>query len=202
MCRPARGSYFFNSLHMKHWLFVPLLFCSLAVFAQPRAIGARLGDGVGFSYQHTVERGNVIDLDVDFPAFYNGAEVVFTYDWVFPLTSWQYKGSWNFLAGVGFGAGVNWLHHGYYIGLSEVGDRAYDTHTGYGSPSEFSGTLGVAGRFCFEYNFEIPLQLSVDWRPYIGPAVGEKESGQPWSAFNYGGLFEGSLCLGIRYRFD
>ena len=181
---------------------ITALCCLGFVYAQPRAIGARVGNGLELSYQHTVERGNVIDFDFGFPSFYQGVEAVFTYDWVTPLNSWKHKGSWNFLAGIGFGAGFNWNHHGYYMWLNEVGDPVYDTSNyGAGSPTALSATIGIAGRFCFEYNFEIPLQLSIDWRPYIGPAFGEKETGQPWTAFNYGGLFDGSLCLGVRYLF-
>lgn len=48
--------------------------------------------------------------------------------------------------------------------------------------------LGVVGQVGIEYNFNIPLQLSLDYRPalYVLPAV-------------YGG-YDG-VCLAVRYKF-
>ena len=131
------------------------LFLSLAValftvafaFAQPRAIGGRLGYGVDFSYQHTVGK-NMINLEVGAPAFY-GLYVAATHDWIFPINSWDEEGSWNWFAGVGAGLGFDFYpDHNYFF-------------------------VGVAGRIGFEYNFWFPLQLSLDWRPIIGPNFGE-----------------------------
>ena len=168
--------------------------------AQPRAIGGRVGDGLEFSYQHTVERGNVMDVDFGLAGFYYapGLEAAFTYDWVYPLNSWKGRGNWNFLVGLGMGAGLKWGHNGYYTFIAPQagdGDGHDYTQMGKNSPTEYSGYVGLAVRVAFEYNFEIPLSLSLDWRPILGPALGDR-----WAAFNYGAFFEGALCVGVRYR--
>ncbi|MBP5259899.1 MAG: hypothetical protein J6Z12_04625 [Paludibacteraceae bacterium] len=177
-----------------------LSLCAAAVSAQPRAIGGRVGDGLEFSYQHTVERGNVLEVDFGMAGFYYapGVEAAFTYDWVYPLQSWKGKGNWNFLVGLGMGGGFKWGHNGYYTLIAPQtgdGDGHDYSKVGKNSPTEYSGYLGLALRLAFEYNFEIPLSLSLDWRPIIGPALGDR-----WAGVNYGGAFEGALCLGVRYR--
>ena len=148
---------------------------AVAVNAQPRAIGARLGYGIDFSYQHSLGERNMVQLEVGLPAF-SGIEAAATYDWIFPITSWQEAGSWNWYAGVGAGAGYSWIPS-----LSGFGNFGY---------------LGVAGRLGVEYNFEIPLSLSLDWRPIFGPRFGSGNIG-----FYDGGLYYGAIAWGIRYRF-
>lgn len=186
---------------MKRIVIIGLLSLAVAsVWAQPRAIGGRIGDGLELSYQHTVERGNVMDVDFGMAGFYYapGVEAAFTYDWVYPLQSWKGKGNWNFLVGLGMGAGLKWGHNGYYTFITPQtgdGDGHDYTQIGKNSPTEYSGYVGLAVRVAFEYNFEIPLSLSVDYRPLIGPALGDR-----WAGFNYGALVESALCLGVRYR--
>ena len=74
--------------------------------------------------------------------------------------------NWNWYAGVGAGAG---LYDKYFF-------------------------AGVAGRIGVEYNFDFPLNVSLDWRPVIGPAFGG-------NGFHDEGLFAGAIAWGIRYRF-
>ena len=78
--------------------------CTVAL-AQPRAIGLRLAWGIGASYQHSIGEKNMIQVDLDFPAYYAGIQATATYNWVFPISSWSGSGSWNWYAGVGLGAG-------------------------------------------------------------------------------------------------
>ena len=145
---------------------------AVAVNAQKRAIGARLGYGLEFSYQHNMGEKNMLEVEVGLPAF-SGIEAAATYDWLFPISSWQEAGSWNWYAGVGAGAGYSWLW-------------------GWGN----YGYVGVAGRLGIEYNFVFPLSLSLDWRPIFGPRFGSGNIG-----FYDGGLYYGAIAWGIRYRF-
>lgn len=89
-----------------------------------------------------------------------------TYDWIFNI-----NGGWNWFAGVGGGVGL------------------YD----FIDPLFF---VGAAGRIGVEYNFDFPLQLSVDWRPIVGPYFYDGGVG-----FNPFGLWYGSIASGVRYRF-
>ncbi len=148
---------------------------AVAAVAQPRAIGARLGWGADFSYQHSVGEKNMVNLEVGIPAFH-GIQAAATYDWVFPITSWQEKGTWNWYAGVGAGVGFYW--------------------GGYGAMS-----AGVAGRIGVEYNFWVPVQLSLDWRPIVGPYFAFAGAGySPVVGYHVGGLYSG-IALGVRYTF-
>lgn len=156
---------------MKKLLFAVILTVGAIAFAnaQPRAIGGRIGYGIDLSYQHTVGE-NRVNLEVGFPSFH-GINAAATYDWIFPITSWQEKGSWNWFAGVGAGLGFNF--HNYM-------------------------NVGVAGRIGVEYNFWFPMQLSLDWRPVIGPSFHFEKNGGTY--FHTGGLYDG-IALGIRYLF-
>ena len=145
---------------------------AVAVNAQKRAIGGRLGYGVEFSYQYNMGEKNMLEVDAGLPAF-AGIEAAATYDWLFPISSWKEAGSWNWYAGVGAGAGYSWLW-------------------GWGN----YGYVGVAGRLGIEYNFDFPLSLSLDWRPIFGPRFGSGNIG-----FYDGGLYYGAIAWGIRYRF-
>lgn len=58
------------------------------------------------------------------------------------------------------------------------------------------GYLGVAGRIGVEYNFWFPMNISLDWRPLIGPGFYNNQVG-----FNGLGLFQGGIALSIRYLF-
>ena len=79
------------------------LFTAAALYAQPRAIGGRIGSGLELTYQHSLGN-NMVQLDFGLPGF-NGLEAAATYDWIFPINSWQEQGSWNWYAGVGAGLG-------------------------------------------------------------------------------------------------
>lgn len=146
----------------------------LAAYAQPRAIGLRLGGDVDASYQHQLGQ-NMIEVEAGLPYFFDGHfgfHAAATYDWLFNFKSWEHRGEWNWYPGVGLAGGYN------YCVNHEAGH----------------GFVGVAGRIGVEYNFWFPLQLSLDWRPVIGVAFADK------AEFNQPGLF--GVCLGVRYRFN
>ncbi|MCQ2369015.1 MAG: hypothetical protein MJ007_00870 [Paludibacteraceae bacterium] len=188
-------------------LIVALLLGATAAFAQPRAIGGRVGSGIELSYQHTVGK-NFVSLDAGLiygssricnlttnvdgerihdSGFYGvsdmvGVETVATYNWLFPIKAWKGKGEWNWYVGAGAGIGYlrcwNDLNK---IDITKGGDM---------------GFAGVAARIGFEYNFWFPLQLSFDYRPLIGPAFDSNTV-----AYNLTGLYAGAICVGVRYRF-
>lgn len=156
---------------------------SIAAAAQPRAIGARLVGDWEFSYQHQLGDRNMLQVEAGVPPLFTrfgGAHVAATYDWIFPITSWEEEGSWNWYAGVGAGLGANYYRY-----------RKNQEH-----PEDVDGRycffLGVAGRIGIEYNFWFPLQLSLDYRPVIGPAFGH--------GFHDYGLT--SIALSVRYKFN
>ncbi|MBO4371204.1 MAG: hypothetical protein J5808_07610 [Paludibacteraceae bacterium] len=160
----------------------------VAAVAQPRAIGARLGYGVEFSYEHGLG-DNMLSIEAGLNGF-TGVQAAVTYDWIFPISSWEHKGEWNWYAGVGAGAGFGWpLYRDYAY---DAYGNTYVAKYGYSRIG-----FGVAGRIGVEYNFWFPLQLSVDWRPVIGPELVIADD--PYLRFYDAGMY--SICLGVRYKF-
>lgn len=144
----------------------------------PRAIGANLGGFVGFSYQHGLSNGNMIDLAASFVPFGAfGVSVQATYDWVNPFNTqipWSQKGEWNWAMGCGLAGGVFFPGNG------------------------IGGHVGAAGHVGVAYDFWFPLELSIDWRPEIGPAI-ITSSGSTGVGFYTPGLI--GCTLGVRYLF-
>jgi len=104
------------------------------------AIGLRLGDGDGYgaeiTYQRALGDNNrlEIDLGIESGDDFNGFKATGIYQWV-----WNIDGGFNWYAGAGGGLGT--------------ADRDNDD----------SGVfLLAAGQVGIEYNFDIPLQLSLD----------------------------------------
>ena len=150
---------------MKKFILVMAAVLGLAVVAsaQPRAIGVRAGYGAEVSYQHTLGADNFAEIDLGWSvgAFNVGAAYDFQ---VCPV------GPFNFYAGpqayIGFGGYTN-----------AEGQNATQLWAGVGAQ------LGL--EYCFE---QIPLQLSLDWKPSFNlvPATG----------FGWQGI-----ALGMRYLF-
>ena len=192
---------------MKKILFVAILaMASVMVYAQPRAIGARLGAFDGISYQHTigagmleVEAGWSVDARTDFfentpagqvhtRAWGQTVQAAVTYDWIDPFSAtvpWNEKGEWHWYMGVGAAGGYGWNAWGDF-NAATVGGR-YDW-----------GFIGAAGRIGIEYDFWFPLQLSLDWRPTLGASLFDNlnngvKSGLYWEMTG--------IALGVRYKF-
>ncbi|MBQ0016887.1 MAG: hypothetical protein KBT04_07890, partial [Bacteroidales bacterium] len=132
--------------------------------AQQHNIGLRLSGVYGFagevSYQMPLNN-NRLELDLGLHNFegWNYIHVSGVYQWL-----WNIMGGLNWYAGVGANVG---LYTGDESGLG----------------------LGVAGQVGIEYDFDFPLQLSIDFRPNIGL---DGHSGFGW----------GGICLGVRYRLN
>jgi hypothetical protein len=114
----------------------------------PNAIGLRLGDSNGFgteiSYQRALSDNNRLEFDLGWRSGnnYDGFKLAGLYQWV-----WNLDGNFNWYVGAGGGLGS----YGY-------DDQAFDDET----------FLFAAGDIGIEYNFDIPLQISLDFRPELG----------------------------------
>lgn len=113
---------------------------TLTAFAQPRALGVRLGTECQMSYEHSVGQ-DFLEVDMGYELI-GLVNVAGAYNFMIAQPQWTGKGTWGFYAGpaakVG-GAGV-----GFYVALG--------AQTG------------------LEYTFDFPLQVSLDVRPTIGCA--------------------------------
>ena len=161
---------------MKKIIVSLILICTMAgvSMAQPRAIGARLGGNIEFSYQHSLAAGSwMMDLTVGATNYWNkwgavGVTVMFDKVWGIGASNWNwYLGPG---VGVGYNYGPYWKENGYWpFGLY------------------------VGGQIGIEYQFNIPLNISLDWRPMWNFAG----SG---SGYGFAGYLTG-VALGLRYRF-
>jgi hypothetical protein len=154
---------------------VALLGFATFTFAQdisPNAIGLRLGDSDGFgaeiSYQRALGDNNRLEADLGLRSGnnYDGFKLAAIYQWV-----WNIDGGFNWYAGAGGGLGS-------YSFDNDIPGLDDDSET----------FLFVAGDIGIEYNFDIPLQLSLDARPELGFG-------------DYRDDLDFDIALGIRYRF-
>ena len=154
-----------------------LLFATTLVSAQgisEHTLGLRLGDSDGFgaeiSYQKAIGRTNRAEFNLgwrnsrEFDAF----KLSGVYQWVLPI-----DGGFNWYYGFGGGLGNS--------DFEPVPNRNRDD----GLFVFAAGSLGI------EYDFDIPLLISLDIRPEIG-ILGFNE-------FDNGFLFD--IALGLRYQF-
>ena len=151
-----------------------LAFSTQAQDISKNALGLRIGDNDGFggeiSYQRGLSKNNRLEFDLGWrnSKHVDAIKLVGLYQWV-----WNIEGGFNWYAGVGAGAG-SW----------NVDDKYGD---GSGSFVLAAGDIGI------EYNFkEVPIQLSLDFRPeiYLGGDYADSRNG-----------FGPDLGLGIRYKF-
>ena len=198
---------------MKKILFVAILaFASVMAYAQPRAIGGRLGAFDGVSYEHALGDNNMIEIEAGFGWYgrldtwtkaggttYHGRsyghniQLAVTYDWIDPFGAtfpWEHKGEWHWYLGVGAAGGYGWYAYGYAPGYGWVGG---DGNWGFAAG---------AGRVGVEYDFWFPLQLSLDWRPTLGCGLYEIYNGLGDKVAKAGLYWEvTSIALGVRYKF-
>jgi len=132
------------------------------------ALGLRLGDSDGFgaeiSYQRALSDYNRLEFGLGWrdKSDYSAIRAVGLYQWV-----WELDGNFNWYAGVGGG----------------FASFSFDNNDIDGETALF-----VAGDIGIEYNFDIPLLLSLDFRPELG----------------FGDLnddLDFDIALGIRYQF-
>lgn len=158
---------------MKKILLLLLIVVGYTATAQDiskNAIGLRLGDDDGFgaeiTYQRAIQDNNRLEFDLGIRSGndYDGFKLTGLYQWV-----WNIDGGFNWYAGAGGG----------------VGSYSYDNRFG----DDFDDTfVFAAGDVGIEYNFDIPLLLSLDIRPELG-------FGDYRDDLNF------DLALGIKYQF-
>jgi len=143
---------------------------ALCAQADGKAIGLRLGGGFGYgaeiSYQQPLNKVNRLEVDLGMNSWGFGLNGI--YQWVWDLS--DLADGFNWYAGVGAG----------------IGSYNFNYANNQNTPSDFG--IGVLGQVGLEYQFEIPLTLSVDYRPgiFVVPALH--------------GTYDG-ICIGARYRF-
>lgn len=136
------------------------------------ALGLRLGDNDGFggeiSYQRGLSKNNRLELDLGWRNSENvdAYKLAGLYQWVWPI-----ENNFNWYAGVGGG-----------IGSWSIDTPGFDDN---GTFLFAAGTIGI------EYNFDIPLQLSLDARPEL------YFNSSDFRDDNFGP----DIALSIRYRF-
>jgi hypothetical protein len=163
---------------MKKYILLSTMLFAFAIGARAQnisknALGLRLGSNDGFgteiSYQTKLSAKNRLELDLGWRNHNNedNIKIAGLYQWV-----WNLDGGLNWYAGLGGGAGT-WR---------------YDDKKGYNDNGAFAFLAGDLG---IEYNFDIPLQVSLDIRPeyYLNSAS--------YLDDHYGS----DVALGVRYRF-
>ena len=162
---------------MKKIILVASLIIGFSVGAQSQnvsknALGLRLGDNEGFggeiSYQRKLTSNNRLEFDLGWRNSndIDAVKLVGLYQWI-----WNIEGGFHWYAGVGGGAG-SW---------------SFDINS-----NKDNGTFAlVAGDLGIEYDFDIPLQVSLDFRPEI------YFNSDAFRANNFGP----DVALGLRYRF-
>jgi len=143
---------------------------ALSAQVDGKAIGLRFGGGIGYgaevSYQHPL--GNANRLEIDLGANSGGFGLNGVYQWVWDLS--ELADGFNWYAGVGAGLGSYNFSYNSNSGANKVVN------------------LGVLGQVGLEYNFKVPVQLSLDYRPGIYVLNGFDSSVD-------------GICLSARYRF-
>lgn len=140
------------------------------------AIGLRLGDSDGFgaeiSYQRALGSNNRLEADLGWRSGndYDGFKLTGIYHWV-----WYLENNFNWYAGPGGGFGVYDYNH----------DHDHDHNHGHDHDSD--SFVFIAGDIGIEYNFNIPLLLSLDFRPEIN--------------FGRDDDLDLDIALGVRYQF-
>ena len=157
-------------------LIVGVISLSSAQEISKNAIGLRIGGGNGFdaeiSYQRAVGGDNnriELDLGLQDGNHFNAIQLVGIYQWV-----WNIEGGFNWYAGPGVGVGFYSFDDDHFPG----NDHPSETY------ALITGDIGI------EYNFDFPLQLSLDFRPAF--VLDDYDDGDD---VDFG------IGLGVRYKF-
>lgn len=135
------------------------------------ALGLRFGsnDGIGYevTYQRALSNNNRLEIDLGWrnDNKYDAVKLTGIYQWY-----WNIDNGFNWYAGVGGG----------------ISSWNYD----YNEINSSGTTLFVAGQIGIEYNFDIPLQISLDFRPELY-----------LNNNKYRNDFGPDIALGLRYKF-
>lgn len=162
---------------------IVFIFSTMSIQAQnisEHTLGIRLGDNDGFgaeiSYQKSIGRIHRAEFNLGFrnSRQYDAFKLAGVYQWVH-----QIDGGFNWYYGVGGGLGN--------VDFEPVPD---DDNMGF-SDDKDGIFVFAAGNLGLEYDFDIPLLISLDFRPEIG-LIG-------FDGFDNNFLFD--VALGLRYQF-
>lgn len=155
------------------------LFFGFSQAISENALGLRLGDSDGFgaeiSYQKFVANNNRLQFDLGWrdSRKYDAFKLAGVYQWVDNIDG-----------------GFNW-YYGFGGGLGSVDFEPVEDVNGNLSENDDGLFVFVAGNVGVEYNFDIPLVISIGTRPELGLIN--------FDGFDNNFLFD--LALGIRYQF-
>ncbi|WP_159799004.1 hypothetical protein [Flavobacterium sp. MK4S-17] len=164
-----------KKLFLSAFMLLAIALTANAQEGRRNALGLRLGDNDGFggevSYQRLLSDNNRLEVDLGWrdSDHYDAFKLTGLYQWV-----WNIEGGFNWYAGVGGGLGT-W---------------SFDDDFPHSDDDDSGTFVFIAGNIGIEYNFDIPLQLSLDFRPeiYFGEDFREDDFGP-------------DIALGIRYKF-
>jgi len=158
-------------------MLIGLAFSAQAQDISKNALGLRFGGNDGFggeiSYQRALSDSNRLEVDLGWRnrnnynnrnGDDNAFKVTGLYQWV-----WNIDGGFNWYAGVGGGIGS---YNNNYVNNNNSGTFAYA-----------AGDIGI------EYNFDIPLLISLDFRPEFG------------GSGYYNNSYGSDIALALRYQF-
>ena len=168
---------------MKNVIFSTIMLIGLACSSQAQsvsknAIGLRLGDNDGFggevSYQRKLGTKNRLELDLGWrnSNSVDAIKLAGIYQWF-----WNIDKGFYWYAGVGGGLG-SWS----YNNNNNNNNNGNDTNGAF---------VFAAGDIGIEYNFDFPLQLSLDFRPEL------YFNSDEFREDNFGP----DVAIGVRYRF-
>lgn len=181
-----------------------LLTAAIAAFAQPRSAGLRLGGtGLDVSYQHHMGKDRFVEgnFGLDFGVKNSaGVKVTGIYNMILARPAWTDTGSWAIYAGPGVSLG-----YVYDMVRYDVMDSKIDY-------PDNGFMLSLAAQVGIEYNFDFPLQLSIDLRPMIGMHINDGKFRDPATnivvegfeskiGFYNNGLLGFAPTISVRYRF-
>lgn len=182
-----------------------LTLAAMTASAQPKSAGLRLGGtGLDATYQHYMGKDRFAEANLGLDFGYNangnvGVKATAIYNFVWARPAWTDQGSWVLYAGPG-------------ISLGFVDDQVpYEIAGAINGYYDNGFMLALTGQVGLEYNFEIPLCLSIDIRPYFGMHINDGRFRVPNTdtvvryeskiGFYDNGLLGFTPTISVRYRF-
>ena len=178
---------------------------NIKIGGQPESVGLRIGAmGVDVSYNHSINSTEFIQADLGIDFGYNvsgtpGLKATALYNWIWARPAWTSRGSWELYAGPGLSmGGVD------DQAVHKVGKERFGYNDG-------GFMLAVAAQVGVGYEFDFPLQVSLDVRPCFGFHINDGSHRDPVTGvtINYGsnaGFYDNGMMgfipsVSVRYRF-
>lgn len=139
-------------------LFLVLLLSRLNSYAQPTALGLRIGNiNSGITAKHNLTEKTAIEGIAFLFTRGDGVEFAGLYEFFYPIAGAE---GLSFYAGFGAHLGIwKYHHYDYYY---------YKNHRDYRVDNTYALVIGPNGIVGLEYKFaNFPLNLSLDWFPFF-----------------------------------